>query len=70
MQDLDELGETVDACLGRWELPAVGLVLVYLPAGTDAEHEPAAAHHIDGRRLVGQEGGMVDGARGNERAQL
>jgi hypothetical protein len=41
-----------------------------LPAGADAQHHPTPAHDIDGGRLVGKEGGMMDRARGNERAQL
>ena len=37
------------------ELPAVGRVLLVVPAGADAEDEPPARHDVDARRLLGEE---------------
>ncbi len=67
--DLDALGEPVDPGLGRLQLDAVDGVLVDLPAGTETEHEASVGDVIDRRRPVGQQGGMVDRRRRDQRPE-
>ena len=60
---------TVERALGGGA-PSRKPCVVHLPARARCRARAATAPHIDGRRLVGQEGRMVHRARGNERAQL
>ena len=54
VDDLDALLEAVDALLRRGQVEAVGVVLVDLPAGADAEHGAAAGDVVDGHHPLGR----------------
>ena len=56
----------IEPVLHARQLDAVRLVLVLLPPGADAEHEPAVAHVVDGDRLLGQHGRVAVGVAGDE----
>src|SRR5581483_9753046 len=64
--DLERLLEPRDAAVER---QAEGAELVLVPAGPDAEHEPAAADLVDRRGLLRKNRGRVEGEAGDERAE-
>ena len=57
-QHLAGLLEAVEALLDAAELDAVGAGLLLVPAGADAELEPAVGDDVERRGHVGQHGGM------------
>ncbi len=67
--DLDRLLEPVDTGDRRLEFDAVRVVLVDLPAGADAEHQPAVGDVVDRRRPVGEDRRMVHRRGSDERAE-
>ena len=67
--DGERFPETLRALLGAVEGNAVGVMLELLPAGANAEVEPAAAHVIDGRRHLRQHRGIPVGVAGDEDAE-
>jgi hypothetical protein len=68
VQDLQRFDETVQALLDRRQLDAVLLVLVDLPAGADAQGEPAVGDPVDGGRHVGQHRRVPVGVAIDQRA--
>ena len=69
VEDLDRLLEPVDP-LGRWrQLEPVAPVLVGVPAGTDAEDEPAGAHVVDRDGLLGEEGRVTERVARDQHAE-
>src|SRR5206468_12474758 len=55
LDDLQSLAQHAKALRSVGILVAVGVVLVPVPAGAYAEDEPAAAHHVDAARHLGQQ---------------
>ena len=65
--DRERLLEPVDAMVERdAERPELGLV----PAGAEAEDQPAAADLVDRRGLLGEDGGVVERRAGDQRPEL
>ena len=65
--DRERLLEAVDPVVVRVaERPELGLV----PAGPEAEHQPASADLVDGHRLLGEQRRVVEARAGDERAEL
>ena len=59
-EDLDRLLEAVDALGRRRQVDAVAAVLVGVPAGAQAEDQPAATHVVDRHGLLGEDRGMPE----------
>jgi hypothetical protein len=55
--------------LGRRERDAVRRVLGLVPAGAEAELDPAARHGVDLRDLDGERAGQPEGGRRHQRAE-
>src|SRR5262249_39104896 len=51
---LDPFVEAVEPLPQRWERDAVGVALLLVPAGAEADVEPAAGHDVDRGGHVGQ----------------
>jgi len=67
--DLDSVDHLADAHFRRRELIAVGAVFELLPSRSDAELEPAARHHVDTCRDLGQQRGIPVGDRCHHRSE-
>ena len=65
---LDRLGHAPQSHRRRLERDAVGLVLPHVPAGAQAQLEPAVAEVVDGGRRVGQHRRMAVAGGVDERA--
>ena len=67
--DLELLGELLEALLGVRERDAVGGVLLGEPAGADAQLDPAVAHRVDARDLDREHAGVAERHAGHQGAE-
>src|SRR5690606_17502472 len=69
-QHHDRLLETVDLDPGRVLSYAGGGVVGLVPAGPDAELQPAAGQQVDGGRLLRHDGGVTEVVGQHQRADV
>ena len=69
LDHLDGFVEAAEALASGVEGDGEGVVLVGVPGGAEAELEAAVGDVVDGRGLLGEDGGMAVGVAGDEDAE-
>ena len=69
LDDGDSFLQPVESLLERRQDDTKGLMLGFVPAGADAEGQPAAGEPVDGRRHPRQQGRVAKGHRADQRPE-